>query len=780
MRPAFESKITLRILLPIAVIGMLFFQSCTITKNVPPNQFLLNNTKIKVKNGALKSDLYTLVKQKENRKIFWIYRFKLRFYSSFIFKRDSESKFRNSVGEPPVIYDSISSYNSIGIMSSFLRNKGYYQNNVTFEERVQRGNKKKLNLVYKVELGKPTIIGSVSYDIENEAILEYISREMDKTNLVVGDNFDLDKMESERSRVTLLLKNQGLFFFSNDLIFYKADTLKEKRKVHLSMHMKQNPNKLFSDDIKVNPYKTYKLNNVVVSQDLEKTENSPLHDTLEVEGYSFLNGSSFFVKPKALTRTLFLAPRDFYTYDKHENTIRRLSALNNYKYINITYDRSTNPDTNYFLDCFISLIPSKPKSFSIETNGTTTGGNLGINGSFSVQNRNAFRGAEILKFKLSAGAEAQSVKTGDEKVLNNVLNTYEIGPEISCEFPKFLLPVNQNIYSKSYIPKTTISVSYNYQQRPDYTRGLVNTNLNYWWRETKTKSHSVMPVSLSQIKVDKTDKFIERLDSINNRALTASYEDIFIPSLMYSFVYNNQVIKKDASYQIFRGNMEFAGNLANALSSGVLNLEQNANGQYLLNGIPYSQFFRAYTEYIHNLRINGGTNLVGRAFVGLGVPYGNSTVLPFVRSFFSGGTNGIRAWQARTIGPGTTPDSLTSSSGVDQIGDIKIEFNLEYRFKIISFLEGAVFTDIGNIWVLNNPDYGEEAQFNVSNIFHDIAIGAGVGARLNFNFFIIRFDVANRIKDPGSSEPTSIKFNHYNYLGQYITPVFNFAIGYPF
>ena len=772
----------------VAVLAALFlFQSCNITRNVPEQRQLLNKVRVEVNDPLLTSDLYSLVRQKENNRILLVYRFKLRFYSFFIWGKDNESGFRNKVGEPPVIYDSVSAKNTVNILSDYLKNKGYYRNVVEYEEHILHRNRKKIRLTYHVKTGQPTTIAGIDADIKDLSIVDHLIQNRKRSLLRKGDNFDIDKIDEERSRITQLLKEKSYFFFSEDLIYFSADTNREKGKVYLTIKLKEDPIKFFNDTTRVDPYKTYQIHNVYVEQLLGDNIQVDSKDTTSVLGYRFLNGGAFSIRPKVLTRSIFVNPNDYYTLTRHELTFRRLSSLSNYKYINITYNQSTERDSLYFLDCRIKVSPNNPQSISLEPNLTNTGGNLGINGALSYQHRNIFHGAEALRLRLYAGIEAQAVHTDNgeqqQQAINTTFNTKEIGPELSITFPKFLLPFDQENFAKRYVPKTTTSLSYNFQQRPDYTRTILNTTLNYWFKESETKSHSIQPLSLSQVKINKSQSFQNRLDSVGNRALTASYEDNFITSVMYSFVFNNQVVKSGASYQIFRASVEFAGNLLGVMSKNLWKADKNDNGQYLFNGIPYAQYFRTYLEYIHNFRLNERSNLVARTFGGVGIPYGNSFSMPFVKSFYSGGTNGIRAWKARRIGPGSVPDSIIKHANVDQIGDVKLELNLEYRFKIISVLEGAIFTDMGNIWVLDNPDYSAEAQFKPDKILHDLAIGAGAGARLNFDFFIMRLDAGWRIKDPAADDPTAIKLyknvdpntGETNYL-----PVINFAIGYPF
>lgn len=752
----------------------LFTSSCSVTRDVPEGELLLNKVKVEVEIPQLKSELKSLLRQKPNQRLLFIYRFKLRFFSAFFFGKDSDSKLRYAVGEPPVLYDSSSTQHTASQMSAYMRNKGYYRNTVDFTEIRTRAKSRKVRVVYKVTPGLPTIIAGINTEIGIDNVHNDLTRESEKTLIRVGDNFDSDKLEQERNRLVRIMQNQGYFFFSNDLVYFHADTIRESYKAYLTYRINENPVKFFGDSILVKPYSTYKIRNIYVRQDFgERFTGISEKDTVGRFGYSFINEPSFTVKPKIISRSIFHSAGDFYIMENHENTYRRLTALNNYKYVNISYTKKGEDAASTYLNCLISLAPGKPKSFSFETNGTSTGGILGVNGTLSVSHRNAFRGAEMLRLSVYGGMEAQSVKSGDDVVQNTPFNTVEIGPELSLTFPKFLLPVDQNRFSKRNIPKTTLSLAYNFQQRPDYTRNIISAGLVYSWRESRTKSHAIQPLNISQVKIFKSDEFQKRLDELDNSSLKASYEDNFITSVSYSFVFNDQTIDRGRNYNIFRANVESAGNLIYAIDKNGAR-EPDVNGQYTVNNIPYAQFFRTYVEYIHNLNIGRKNFFVNRTFIGAGVPYGNSNAMPFVRSFYGGGTNGIRAWQARSLGPGSIPNEDLESASVDQIGDIKLELNLELRFGIIKYLEGALFTDMGNIWVLDNPAFNQAGNFKFSRIWHDAAIGAGLGARLNFEYFVIRLDVARRVKDPGSADPMAIKFFYPE------PPVYNFAIGYPF
>ncbi len=423
---------------------------------------------------------------------------------------------------------------------------------------------------------------------------------------------------------------------------------------------------------------------------------------------------------------------------------------------------------------YIDLNPRKQKAYTILTEGTNNGGNLGINADLTFLNRNTFRGAELLNVTLSGGIEAQQLLTnqGDERIAGEVLpfNTLEFGPEVSLRVPRFLLPIDMDKFSPRGSPSTTFGISYNFQRRPDFRRNVTKTYISYSWNETPAKTHIITPFDLSYINLDPSPEFEELLEDVNDPFLRNSYTDNLILAFRYSYILNTQLDDKFGNHDFFfRGNIEPAGNLL-SLVTNENNLEKNDEGAALIAGTPYAQYvrgdfdFRYYRKFFYN-------TVVYRFAAGLGIPYGNSSALPFEKSFFAGGANGIRAWLARDLGPGTLNDSIQSN--VDQIGNLSLEANVELRFPITDIFEGAAFVDMGNIWNYKQDNSREETQFKLGTAWDGTAIGLGAGLRLNFTFFILRFDFAAPFKDPGKNNPNLLKL-YWNETN------LNFGIGYPF
>ena len=326
-------------------------------------------------------------------------------------------------------------------------------------------------------------------------------------------------------------------------------------------------------------------------------------------------------------------------------------------------------------------------------------------------------------------------------------------------------------FSQRANPKTTINYLLNFQERPEYIRNITKISFGYFWNETKYKKHFINPINYSIIKLRLTSDFKDRILNQNNPFIVNSFTDHFINSSTYTFVYNNQETNKTRNFSFLRFNTEIAGNLL-SLYNDLNSSERNANGGYELFGIQYAQFVKADIDYRYYRRTSL-TSLVSRISLGIGKPYGNLDVLPFEKSYYGGGANDIRAWQARTLGPGSLPNSLITETIINQIGELKIEGNIEYRFDITKLFEGAVFTDAGNIWLLTTDSQRPNGEIKINRFWQDIAIGVGVGLRLDFNYFLIRFDLAAKLKDPATNRPKRLDL-------QWKSPTLNLGIGYPF
>ncbi len=741
--------------------------ACRPTRHLQDDELLLNKVKIKVSNEDVdKESLYNIVKQKPNRRLLGVFPLYLGIYNLYYNKKDS--KIKDRIGEPPVVYDSLLTNKSVSQIELFLKNRGFYDATVSYDTLLQ-AEKQRIKVLYNIKEGQPYVISDVQYAITDRFINQYVISDSSNSLLEIGKRFDIDLLQEERSRITKMLRNEGYFYFSKEYIFFEADTT--NKKAALTIGIKDIEQKDANGVFYFEPHEKFAINDVFVRLNYDNQRTYQLaSDTQAIKNTYFIDDGEFNYKPKAIARSIFLEKNSLYQIKNQEITYRNLSALKTFKFISIRFEKDFE-DPNK-LNCYINLSPRKSKSFTTEAEGTNSGGNYGISGNVAFQNANIFKGAETFNVRLKGGLEAQQVlNAASNKNISNGLpfNTIEVSPEISFDIPRFLLPVSADLFSTRTRPNTTINASFNYQQRPDYTRRISKIFLAYSWNETDRKTHIVQPIDISYIKLNPSEQFRRTLDSINNPFILNSYRDHFIAAGKYSFIYNNQETKLKRRNFYFRGNLEIAGNLLNGinrLSRG----KPNAEKPYEVLGIRYAQYVKTDIDF-RIYRIYKFTSLVYRLAGGIGIPYGNISVLPFEKSFFAGGANGIRAWQARALGPGSL--SNKNENLIDQIGNIKLEGNVEYRFDITKIIKGAAFVDAGNIWEYRQKDPRPETEFKFNKLWDDIAVGAGLGIRLDFTFFILRFDAATPIKDPGlpKNEQFDVQLKKTN---------LNIGIGYPF
>jgi outer membrane protein assembly factor BamA len=422
-----------------------------------------------------------------------------------------------------------------------------------------------------------------------------------------------------------------------------------------------------------------------------------------------------------------------------------------------------------FLDCHIQLTQLSQQSFNVELEGTNSAGNLGGALNLVYQHKNLLHGAEQFNMKLKGAFEAMPDKTG------KLRPTQEYGFETSLRLPKFLVPfMKKEGFIKNYNPTTTILAAYNYQDMPFYTRTIANATFGYNWSGHKYRTHIVNPVQLNVVRLISIDTaFQKKIDA--SSYLAYSYRDVMILGSNYSFIFNNQKIQKSKDYLFLRVNAEAAGNLLSAASR--LTGAKKTEGTYNILGQPFAQYIRTDLDLRYNVILNDVSSVVYRGFIGLGIPDGNSKAIPFEKQYFGGGANGIRAWQVRSLGPGSYVPG--ENEFLNQTADIKLEANAEYRFKLFWVLEGALFLDAGNIWTFNEDASRPGAQFKFNKFFNDIAVGTGTGFRFDFDFVTARIDMGMKLRDPSISNGSNwiLMSRRYNFRDDF---AFVLGIGYPF
>lgn len=754
----------------IVVLMMIVFSSCSPTKHLSKEEMLLNKVKIKYKEQPiLKEELYSLSSQKPNRRFLGIFRMYLGIYNLYYHKENS--KIKDNIGEPPIIFDKDRLEPSNHQMKIYLNSRGFYDAKVN--ATLDTLGKQKVNVTYHVQKGNRYWIRDTSSQIDDPKIRSIYNETKDKTNIKPSNYFDSDILNKERKRIEKALKNRGYYKFNKEYVQFKADSSEKNKNVGLTTVILNNTKVISEDSAQVKAHETYTIKEVHIRISYREINDKNVQlDTLIMDGIKFIYSGKFpQVRPEVIKGLTFVRPGDLYRQDLQELTYRNLSGLRIFSYVSITYDQDFQIDNA--LIAYIDLSLNKQKSYTLESEGTNNGGNLGLNANLSFNNKNTFRGGEHLSISLSGGIESQQIFIDNEASENITtflpFNTLEFGPEVNLEVPRFLLPFKTTSLSQKGNPRTTFNTSFNIQQRPDYNRNVSKVFISYAWNETSTKTHIIQPIDFSFIKLDPSSEFRTLLENIRNPFLRNSYTDNLILAAKYSFILNTQNSQKLKNDFFFRGNFETAGNLISTLSSGVGLTEDRGDFETIAD-IRYAQYLRSDIDFRFYQKFKEN-KMIYRLTSGIGVPFGNSVALPFEKSFYAGGANGIRAWQARRLGPGNLADS--ASLLVDQIGNMHLETNLEWRFSITNTLEGATFVDAGNIWNIKQEDTRDETEFKLSQLWRGTAVGAGIGLRINFTFFIFRLDTAFPIKDPGSADPLMIK-------PQWRNGNVNFGIGYPF
>lgn len=807
----------------IIALPLLLF-SCNPTRRLKEGEYLLVENTIIDKDTKLdKKEMEPFIRQKPNRKIFTVFRFHLWLYNLVkeerlkrkqveqearikrrnnariakgkrprTWKRQLVGEWLEEIGEPPVVYDSTFAKKSATQLKLFLEGKGYFISSV--KDSVYFKHNKKAEVFYKINAKPAYTIAELRYVIPDEQVKYYVFSDTSKSLIKRGNNYDQDVLQKERDRITTQLNNEGYFLFTRDYIHYEGDTATYKNKVIITLNIKNYTERFAanSDSIIERPHQRFYINNVYVQPDFISKKLDPAKkDTTKTGDYLILHNGELRYKLRVLLNSIFIRKGELYQAQKAADTYKRLSELKAFKGINIFFTKVSEDH----LDCYIQLSPILKQSFTIETQGKYTSGNWGTELSGIYQNRNVFRGAEVLELRLKGGAEVQpTFNTDDSKNPIRKFNTVEIGPEANLYIPRFLLPFKIES-SKQSNPKTIFTSSYTYQHRPDYTRYLTNLSFGYTWKETDQKRHLINPLVINFVKVNLSPTFEDHLNNdVHDQYIRNSFIDHMSTSTRYTFTFNEQDIKKLDNFPFLKVNAESSGNILRAINSLVNSIDTSVfqkddEGRYLIAGIPYSQYLRTDIDYRYYFNRNEINKVVIRLAGGIGLPLANFTSLPYERRFFSGGSNGIRAWRSRSLGPGGYQDSLLT--GFDQFGDGQLEGNLEYRFKLFKMIHGAVFVDAGNNWLRKADAAHKDGEFKWNRFYKEIAIGSGLGIRGDFSFFVLRLDIGIKVRDPQFNESERWVIRRWfdngwrdNYDAthpkSYSFTVFNIGIGYPF
>ncbi|MEI7725871.1 MAG: BamA/TamA family outer membrane protein [Bacteroidota bacterium] len=772
------------------ILALTIFSGCKVTKNLDASEHLLIKNKIRISDrNILAEELEPYIQQKPNTKLFGLFRTNIAFYN--MGSKGKETKFkkwlRTKVGSEPVLLDTSLVSVSIKQMNMYLGNKGYFKSAIT-DTIIYK--KKKAIVQYRIQASKPYLIRNLFYAVADTQLSVFVYQDTSKSLIKRGKNFDAYILDDERTRITNNLMNDGFFRFSNIYIKYRIDTNFRQHLCDITLEIVNNVIPSFDNFTMIQqiPHKRYFINKVYVYPEYDHLVTfTGTYDTLvksyqsPVKGqpantYYFLYQTRFKVKPRTIAQSIFITPSSNYNLKDVNQSYAQLSGLQVFKYINIQF-RDVGDGKEFLLrnkdmvDCHVELSRAPAQSFSVSTDGTNSAGAFGVQASLGYQNRNIFRGAQLFRMNLSGSLQMQATGASTGTAF---FNTMELGINGGLTFPQFLIPIRPETLPKYFKPKTTISVGYNFQHQQHYDRHISNINFGYSWQQSEKIHHMFNPVEVSLVKVFTDAYFDSVMNSENDNRLKNQYTDHMVAGLKYTFTFSNQQINKVKDFAYIRANFETGGNLI-YLFNYLLKTPKPDSGGFRIFGLPYAQYVRPDIDFRYYNIFPNNFSVVYRFYGGIGIPYGNSTLLPFEKAFFAGGANGMRGWKMYTLGPGTYKN-MDGSATFNQIGDIQLEANIEYRFPVYHWIRGAVFVDAGNIWLLQDSKDLPGGKFTFPGFFSQIALDAGLGIRFDFDFFIFRFDPAIPLRVP--SYPANERWN-FNKL-QLQDIIWNFGIGYPF
>ena len=640
----------------------------------------------------------------------------------------------------PIVIDTILARRSADNLRSALFNKGYLDAHV--DVLTEPAGKHKQNVIYVLHPEQPYFLNQMDYDIQDTAISRFLHPRLVPLE---PQRFNVEMLDQERKHITQLLTNNGYYHFNKTDISFQADSTIGNHLVNMTMVL--------------HPYRP--------------TEDTVMsHRQYHIRNLRFLSGNedrSIPLRASVLRNNTFITPGELYSASDLQNTYNHFGRLNAIRYTNINFTEV--PDSN-LLDCDIQLSTYKPSTISFQPEGTNTAGDLGAAVTLSYQNRNLFHGSEMLSLELRGAFEAIR---GLEGYSNQNFEEYSAQARLS--FPRFIAPFISRNFRRRINASSEVSLLYDLQNRPEFHRRVLSVAWRYKWQDANHHdryqldlvdlNYVFMPWISDTFRRDYLDDTTSR-----NAILRYNYEDLFIMKSGLGYTYNN------GQYAI-RANIETAGNVL-SLFSKLTNASKNSEtGQYSLFNIAYAQYVKGDFDYTRYLVFDDENTLAFHFGVGIAYPYGNSSILPFEKRYFSGGANSVRGWSVRSLGPGKYARRDGNIDFINQTGDMKLDINLEYRAHLFWKLGGALFIDAGNIWTLR--DYADQpgGQFKVQNLLEDLAVSYGLGLRFNFDYFVLRLDLGMKAVNPAYEEDGG---EHFPIIKPRLSRdyAFHFAVGMPF
>ena len=725
----------------------------------------------------------------------------------------SFNKWLKRTGEAPVIIDSIKTNKSKSRLESYYYNNGWF--NVKASSTTHKQDNQRATVDYTVNTGKPYSIDSITTYIDTP-VLDSLYR-LTKNNSYIKKNeqYKTQNFQLEEDRITNHFRNSGVFHFNQDYVLFVLDTINTNQKVLVDLNI---GNKIVrkQDSAYRVPFNIYKVKDVnIYTSSTYENRDKAITDSISYNGYNLYSIGKMRFKPKALTDAIFITPNSIFKADNRTQSYRHLSNLKTFKYPNIEYVE--NPDTTLTANIYLAPEKKFKLGFSAEVSQSNIQ-TVGFSFNPSLLMRNVFRGAETLELSAigSIGASKDAANTRDQ-----FFDINEIGVDLKLTIPRLFSPFNtEKIIPKHMFPSTRISLATTSQTNIGLDKQTFTGAFNYKWFPNNLVTNRLDLFNVQYVRNLNTNNYFgvyqNSYDNLNDIAQNLNYNngndltfpeqtDMFISDVLnnnttltpndndyqtvsainerkdrltennlifssnYNFVQDKRENLFDETFSIFRFKLELAGNLFSTASK-LLGLEKNDDDQYELFNVAYSQYVKTELDYIRHWDLGKKNVIAARAFFGIAIPYGNSTSIPFSKSFFAGGTNDNRAWSAYSLGPG----SSTSNDEFNE-ANLKLAFSLENRFNLFGDFNAALFVDAGNIWNVLDDVEDDKATFSGFDSLNDIAVGSGFGIRYDFGFAVARLDIGFKTYNPSLSEGNRW-FKDYNF-GK---AVYNIGINYPF
>ena len=794
---------SIRVFLLLAI--ALVMVGCNVTQSLPQDSYLLSKVRIEpdrsVPRGERiteeKNGIDTYVRQSPNKRLFGFDFFVWVYEKANPEKDNWWNNLKRKIGQEPVLLNDKLTEKSVQNLKTYLDKSGYFSSEVTYEVDTTR-RKQRAEVTYRLKQGRATRIKDIVYEFRDSSLRPLILADTTKSLLHRGEILNIGVLDEERTRIAKYLNNNGYFDFTANNITYEIDTTIGRDMADVLMIVR--PTLVGYDQRGVAEYENnaiYRIRKIKVypTYDPMLRSTSGFRSDAEIDTTMFYGleiirdvNSTPQLRNAVLRRTIPLYPSYVYNAEQVERTYADLMSLGFFRNAKISFEHVSNLGSNFvtfmgadpnnnrrmlntreeYLDCNIYCTPALKQSMKLEVEASTTSTFYGLSATVGYANSNTFRGAEAFDIAARFGFEYMYAPDAKKR------SAQELGITAGLSFPRFLLPFRVTPGTKITQPRTRLELSFDYQNRPYYRRNLSSARWAYTWKQGQSSSFVVRPVDINWIDVKSVDEAF--LADIDNEYLRTSFESQLNAGLSFSYSFNNQHLDLTRNTTLFRANIETSGNLIQGLESLFWH---HAEGKdyYEILGIRYSQYVRAEINVSHRINLGNRMFLAGRLFSGVGVTYGNSEgfSIPFDRMFYCGGANSMRGWVPRTLGPGNKPE-VNNTVYPAQVGDVRMEANLELRFPIWWMFHGAIFFDAGNVWYLRDTeDSNPEDIFHFNTFYKQLGFNTGVGLRLDIKFAVLRLDLGIQLHNPG--RPEGERWIH-NF--KWSNMALNFGVGYPF